>query len=269
MTRPLPGRLVLLGHPVHHSLSPRFQNAALRAAALPLEYEPIDVPPAALADTLATLRSQNAAGNVTIPHKEAVAGACDEITPVAARAGAVNTFWVQSGRMTGDNTDVGGFAAAATALLQATPANITIGVMGAGGAAAAVLTAAESWVGCHALVYNRDPARAKRLCARFSPLAQRIDDVRLVGRAQLVVNATSIGLADDALPIDPGFLDRDAVVLDLVYRPGETAWVRAARAHGHRAQDGLAMLIEQGALAFERWFGRPANREVMWEAVRT
>jgi shikimate dehydrogenase len=90
----------------------------------------------------------------------------------------------------------------------------------------------------------------------------------LVRECDLVVNATSVGLRDDAMPIEPSTLRSDAAVLDLVYRRGETAWVRAARARGLRARDGLVMLIEQGAAAFEQWFGFPPDRDAMWSAVR-
>ncbi len=263
----LPGRLVLLGHPVAHSLSPRFQNAALAAAGIPLRYEAIDVAPNALDSQLAQLRTQRAAGNATVPHKARVAAACDTLTPLAERAGAVNTFWMNGDELIGDNTDVGGFSAAVTQLLGAAPQRITVGIIGAGGAAAAVLTAVESWSGCRAFVYNRTLARADALCALFRPVARQIDDTAAMTEAQLVVNATSIGLHDDAFPLDIGLLGAGAAVLDLVYRAGETAWVRAARASGHPALDGLPMLIEQGALAFERWFGREPDRDVMWRAV--
>jgi shikimate dehydrogenase len=263
----LPGRLVLLGHPVGQSLSPRFQNAALQNAGLPLRYEALDIEPEALPATLTELRSMRAAGNVTIPHKYDVARACAALTPLAARVGAVNTFWTTDSGFVGDNTDVGGFSASVARLLGELPAGITVGVIGAGGAAAAVLAAVEEWGNCRAIVHNRSAERAERLCARFPSVARQIDDAPLLSQAQLVVNATSVGLRDDALPVDPALLDASAAVVDLVYRAGETAWVRAARARGHRAVDGLPMLIEQGALSFERWFGRPADRGVMWRAV--
>src|SRR5512133_543870 len=112
----LPGRLVLLGHPVSHSLSPRFQNAALRAAGIPLRYEALDVAPDALAATLSELAGQHACGNVTIPHKEGVAALCVRRSALAQRCGAVNTFWHEDGDLVGDNTDVGGVDAVAQAL---------------------------------------------------------------------------------------------------------------------------------------------------------
>ena len=107
----LPGRLVLLGHPVSHSLSPAFQNAALRRAALPIRYELLDVAPDALDATLDALIAEDAWGNATIPHKEHVASRCARVSALAERVGAVNTFWIEDGALVGDNTDVGGFLA--------------------------------------------------------------------------------------------------------------------------------------------------------------
>jgi shikimate dehydrogenase len=263
-----PGRLVLLGHPVAHSLSPLFQNAALRSARIPIVYEAIDVPADGLRTTLDALRAVDAAGNVTIPHKEAVAALCDDLTAVARRAGAVNTFWTQDGRLSGDNTDVGGFQAAVSEL-RADPPRV-VALFGAGGGAAAALTAVEAWRGARARVYSRTRRRTQSLCSRFDGIATAADSgSEAVRGADLVVNATPVGLIDDAMPIDPSVLDTGTVVLDLVYRPGGTAWVRSARARGMIASDGTTMLLEQGALAFERWFGLDADRRAMREALFT
>jgi shikimate dehydrogenase len=262
----LPGRLVLVGHPVAHSLSPTLQNAALRRAGIPLTYEALDVPPPHLAATIAELRSIGAAGNVTIPHKEAVAPQCDELTALARRVGAVNTFWCESGMLLGDNTDVGGFAAAAADLMgtdRDAPVR-SVALIGAGGAAAAVLAAVEQWPGARGRVYGRSPERTRRLCERFGALAVPAASAEEAVRdAELVVNATPLGLADDAIPIDPARLDARTAVLDLVYRRGGTPWVRAAIRAGLRAADGTGVLLEQGALAFERWFGISPDREAM------
>ena len=261
-------RLVLLGHPVAHSLSPRFQTAALRAANIPVEYSALDVDPPSLERVVAELKREGVAGNVTVPFKERVHDVCDELTPLAQRVGAVNTFWVsEDGALVGDNTDVGGFDYAVRSLLGSAPRDLTVGVLGAGGAAAGVLAAVESWPGCFAHVYNRTPERARLLAERFRSVAKPVDDVGVIAGAQLVVNATSLGLRDDAFPIDVALLAPEAAVVDLVYRRGETAFVRATRARGHRSVDGLPMLCEQGALAFERWFGRSPDRTVMWRAL--
>jgi shikimate dehydrogenase len=253
---------VLLGHPVAHSLSPRFQAAALRAAGLNVEYEAIDVAASALSNVLRQLVGEGAAGNVTVPHKESVFRACNRLTPVAARVGAVNTFWVEDGHLVGDNTDVGGFAAYGPSV----PPGSHVALLGAGGAAAAVLAAIAEWPGVQVSIWNRGAERAVDLAKRFSarPVGTKTEAVE---GASLVVNATSIGLDGVSQPIDVALLPQEAHVIDLVYSPNETPWVRAARAAGHRAMDGLAMLIEQGALAFERWFGKAPDRAAMWRAA--
>ena len=263
-----PERVVLLGHPVAHSLSPRIQNAAFAAAGLDTRYEAVDVDPPRFDEVVGALRREAACGNVTIPFKERMLTLCDALSPLARRVGAVNTWWVDDSRLVGDNTDVGGFDVAARRALDCDrPHDLTVGVLGAGGAAAAVLAAVESWPGCSAHVYNRTPERARMLCERFGAAAQPVDDVGAAGGADLVVNATSVGLKDDALPIDLSLVRRDSVVVDLVYRPGETRFVRELRARGNRAVDGISMLVEQAALAFEKWFGLTANRARMWEAL--
>ena len=266
--RRLPGRLVLLGHPVSHSLSPRFQNAALRAAGIPLVYEALDVAPEALAATLAELARNDASGNVTIPHKEAVAALCTSRSPLADRCGAVNTFWHEDGILVGDNTDVGGVDAIAGALLGRTRSSARVALLGAGGSAAAVLAAAERWGSARVRLYNRSMERAHALASRFGATVDVVDsaDAALDG-ATLVVNATPVGLRDDDLPVAIDRIPRGAAVFDLAYRTGETAWVRAARNAGHRAADGEGMLVEQGALSFELWFGIEPDRNAMWSAL--
>jgi shikimate dehydrogenase len=263
-----PRRLVLLGRSLAHTLSPRFQNAALRHEGINITYEALDIPSSSLDDVLDELEREGGAGNVTVPYKAKVFERCEHLSPIAQRVGAINTFWFERGEMYGDNTDVGGFAHAVTQLVGAEPRDATIGVLGAGGAAAAVLAAIEQWSGCTVLLHNRTAEHADSLCARFSTIARPSGPDLLARGADLVVNATTVGLRDHEVPLDPGGLKAGAAVLDLVYRNGETAWVRAARARGLRAMDGLPMLIEQGALAFERWFGFAPNREVMWASVR-
>lgn len=269
MTFELPGRLVLLGHPVAHSLSPRFQNAALSAAAIGLTYEAIDVVPGELARMAGLLREARAAGNVTVPHKEAFAACCGRLSPVAQRAGAVNTFWTEDGELVGDNTDVGGFDAAVRTTVGVPDFPRTVAVLGAGGAASAVLAAIERWDGATALVCARTMSRAEQLVSRYSRFARAEWSLETaVASATLVVNTTPLGLEGDELPVEPALLYASARVFDLTYRRGGTPWVLACRARGLPASDGLPMLIEQGALAFERWFGFEPDREVMREACR-
>jgi shikimate dehydrogenase len=259
-----PGRLVLLGHPVSHSLSPVFQNAALKASNIPLVYEALDVTGRELRSLLRQLKASNAAGNVTIPHKTAVHDLCDHLTDLAAKVGAVNTFWFDSKKLHGDNTDVGGFDAAARALLGGETVGARIVVLGAGGAAAAVLAAVEDWPDARVTVVARHNERAAALAKRFPDVARAEKSVeRAVRGATLIVNATPVGQQDEDQPVDVSLIPKSAAVLDLVYRHGGTPWVRAARDNGIRAADGLPMLLEQGALAFQRWFGTEPDREAM------
>ncbi|MDB4872089.1 MAG: Shikimate dehydrogenase [Gemmatimonadales bacterium] len=259
-----PGRLVLLGHPVSHSLSPVFQNAALRASGIPLVYEALDVGARELRSVLRQLRTSNGAGNVTIPHKTTVHDLCDELTELAAKVGAVNTFWVESNKLHGDNTDVGGFDAAARALLGGETADARVVVVGAGGAAASVVAAIEDWPGATVTVVARHSERAAALAKRFPDVARAEKSVEIAVRnATLIVNATPVGQHDEDQPVDVALIPKSAAVLDLVYRRGGTPWVRAARENGNRAADGLPMLLEQGALAFQRWFGKEPDREAM------
>lgn len=264
-----PARLVLLGHPVAHSVSPRFQNAALRAAGIELVYEAVDVAPPDLAATTRSLVTEGAAGNVTIPHKVAFAALCTNLSPVAMRTGAVNTFWAEGGELTGDNTDVGGFDAAVRATVGLPEGAFEVAVIGAGGAASAVLAAVERWQEARARVWSRKPERAEELVRRYATVARTVVSVAdAVRGAALVVNATPVGLSAGPLPVEPALLDAGAAAFDLAYRRGETDWVHACRARGLRASDGLPMLLEQGALAFVRWFGREPDRRAMRLAVQ-
>jgi shikimate dehydrogenase len=263
-----PSRLVLLGHPVAQSISPRIQNAALRSAGIALTYEARDVPPAALDGVLQELAAERGAGNVTIPHKEAVAARCARLTPLAGRVGAVNTFWHESGQLVGDNTDVGGIDASVRALLGDDVRSARVALIGAGGSAAAVLAAAEGWGAARVTIYNRHMDRARGLAARFPGVAEVAASLSDALRgATLVINSTPVGMHDHALPVPLELIPPGAAVFDLVYRAGETAWATAAREAGHRAADGMGMLVEQGALAFTRWFAREPDRAAMWRAM--
>lgn len=263
MTRTLPGRLVLLGHPVAHSLSPRFQGAALARAGIPLRYEALDVAPPLLASTLQELRQVHAAGNVTVPHKVAVAKQCDRLTTIAARVAAVNTFWHEGDALIGDNTDIAGFQAMAESFGIARE-GAEVALVGAGGAARAVCAAIEQWPGASIRLWSRRAEQAAELATQFATLVTVCRTVQeALHSANVVVNATPLGMRDDELPMTITSLPRDADVMDLVYRPGLTRWVREARSRGHRAADGREMLLWQGVRAFERWFGILPDVDVM------
>ena len=268
-----PSRLVIVGHPVAHSLSPLFQSAALRAAGIPVPYDREDVAPDRLSVALARLAADGAGGNITIPHKETAAELLSRCTPVAARVGAVNTFWTEHGALVGHNTDVDGAVATIRALLpgdRGEPRDVPVVVLGAGGSAAAVLVALHD-LGLHRItVVARTPLRAQALSERLSiPVRIVTNDAAddAARSASLVINATPVGMRDDAFPMAVESLPAHCAVFDLVYRAGLTPWIAACREAGLRAEDGLRMLVEQGAAAFETWFDMPAPREAMWRAL--
>jgi len=262
----LPSRLVLLGHPVAHSLSPLFQTAALRHAGLPLTYRALDVAPEQFDATVTALAEERAGGNVTIPHKGAMFGRCDVVTDAARGVRAVNTFWVSDGALHGDNTDIGGFDRAVRAIVD--PARIKhVTLVGAGGSAAAVAAATARWPGVTLTIWNRTRNRADALAHSFDHARVEMELSRAVRDADLVVNATPTGLHDDTMPVALSLVQPHTALFDLVYHGGGTPWIRAGRDAGHAAADGLGMLVEQGALAFERWTGRAADRGVMWAAL--
>jgi shikimate dehydrogenase len=263
-----PTRLVLLGHPVSHSLSPRFQNAALAACGLRQRYSTLDVLPDALAATVRALSVEGAGGNVTIPHKEAMFVLADYRSEAAVQTGAVNVFWFENGALIGHNTDVEGLESALLALLPGGIAGATCALLGAGGSAGAALVALQR-LGCGPIrVWSRTAGRASSLARRTgSYVTEYASAEATVQDASLVINATPIGLYGDAMPVDPMALAPDAAVLDLVYRRGGSAWMRACERRGHHAQDGLHMLVEQGAAAFTAWFGVEAPRQAMWAAL--
>ena len=282
MTRPMerpvcaaqrPSRLAIIGQPVAHSLSPVFQRAALGAAGLSVPYDREDVAPDQLANALTRLAAEGAGGNITIPHKEAAAGLIARCTPVARRVGAVNTFWTEHGALVGHNTDVEGAAATITALCSSDVVDrrdFPVVLIGAGGSAAATLVALHDLGYRDLTIVARNAARAQALSARLSIPAQiaSIDAVDVaVGTAALVINATPVGLRDDVFPVAVSALSARCAVFDLVYRPGLTPWIAECRRAGLRAEDGLRMLVEQGAAAFESWFDIPAPREAMWHAL--
>jgi len=258
--------LTVIGDPVTHSLSPLMHNAAIRCLALDAVYVALRVPSAALGEVLTALAAVGAAGNVTVPHKEAVERLLARKTDLCARAGACNTFWTENGVLVGDNTDVAGVRASLTAL------GVTGGgrwlVLGTGGAARAVLIAAK---GMDAELYarSRNPARARAFAEWGASRGVEVHVPHGPVDVDVAINATPLGLHEtDPLPTEPGELKELLVALDLVYARNETRWVRTLRAGGVTAQDGRELLVQQGAAAFTRFFPRQvAPVEVMRAAV--
>lgn len=259
--------LGLIGYPVTHSLSPFFQQAALEACGLRVRYELWPTPAEALPERIASLRRPEIVGaNVTVPHKEAVAHFVDLLAPRAQQAKAVNTIVVRNGQLIGDNTDIPGFLfPLQRRSFPMSEARVVL--LGAGGAARAVLVSLTE-IGCHSLIVaNRSPERAQHLVAEFG-LGQAIElgpGLRpVLETADLLVNATSVGWDGETAPLPLGwlnFLPPTALVYDLTYR--ETPLLRAARKRGLATLDGLEMLVAQGAESFRLWFDQEPPFELM------
>jgi shikimate dehydrogenase len=253
----------ILGDPVAHSLSPAMQNAAFHALGVEAVYVPLRCDAAALGPLMETLAAQGGGGNVTIPHKSAAAEVIARHAPSGPPLQVCNTFWGCEGRLAGAETDSGAIVTVLERL--GAPGNNWL-VIGTGGSAhAALLAAARS--GARLAVRSRSPVRARA----FEQLVESLGVPRASdSRYDVVLNCTPLGWQEsDPLPLDPQRIPERAVALDLVYRPGETRWVRALRALGRTAVDGREVLLEQGAAAFELWFpDRRAPREVMRAAVR-
>lgn len=275
-----PARYGLVGHPVSHSLSPRLFEWLHADGDARCSYALLDVDPAGLEGFLTTAGRDFHGLNVTVPHKVAVAAMCSERTPAAARVGAVNAVRLRPAEdgaglvLLGDNTDVAGFALALA--LTTRPPRAAV-VLGAGGAARAVVLALAGLGTPEIRVVNRSPARADALYRALAPHAPGLVlaspeglDAACVG-ADLVVQATSAGLAPGSRPprVPWDRLATGAVAMDLVYRPRWTAFLAAADAAGLETIDGLEMLAGQaiGALAFFRDEPPPADAAVRARAL--
>jgi len=268
-------RLVLIGHPVAHSLSAAMQQAALDAAGIDARYELLDVPLPELADVIEGLRGDEFLGaNVTIPHKERVVPMVDRLTDDAQSTGAVNTITREGRRLVGHNTDVPAFKVALDELVGRQKMPRTAVVLGAGGGARAVVHGLITAGFLRVIVFNRHLHRAEGLVRFFGkgaahmelkamPWHESIIEVEL-SKAKVLVNASSVGLGSDESPIPGELLPPELMVMDLVYRPRVTRLLADAEAANAAAtMNGELMLLHQGAAAFELWTGQTAPLELM------
>jgi shikimate dehydrogenase len=253
-------RVGLIGDPVAHSISPSMQQPALDALGISATFELWHTLAADLPARIASLRAPDVLGaNVTVPHKLGVMDHLDEVSPLARRAGAVNVIVHREGHLSGDNTDIHGFA---VSLEEACP-NARVRpalVLGAGGAARAAVWALAS-SGTQVTVWNRTARKAAALATELG-----VEAATRPGPAELLVNATSVGLrADDSLDGLP--LVDARVVVDLVYGDAPTPIARWAEERGARLVDGREVLVRQGARSLAVWTGREAPLEAMRRAV--
>lgn len=267
--------LGVIGDPVAHSASPAMHNAALAHTGLDYVYIACHVTPDGLPDLGTSMRTLGIRGlNVTVPHKQSVMAVVDELSEAATRIGAVNTIVHEAGRLLGDNTDAYGIAASLRedgGLAQLPPRVV---LLGAGGAARAVLHAVLEDTGVEQVwVLNRTLERAQQLvdelgCGRA--VAGPLNDSAPLNQAGLLINCSSVGLAPhvDVSPLGDGAgLHDEMVVVDIVYKPLRTLLLQQAEAAGARTVDGLGMLVHQAARAFELWTGQPAPVAVMRQAL--
>ncbi|MDM8519734.1 shikimate dehydrogenase [Anaerolineales bacterium HSG6] len=269
----------LLGWPVSHSLSPNMHNAAFKQLGLDWAYVPFPVRPTDLPKALKGLMALNVKGvNVTVPHKQAVMRYMDEVSKAAQTIGAVNTIYLKEGKFVGYNTDSTGFL---NSLIEAEchPKGLRVAVLGAGGAARAVVFAL-TWAEVDSVVVlNRTAERAAFLIddlidtfpgstLHFAPLTES-SVVALKDSFDLVINTTSVGMyphVDDCLWPKNIPMPSTAAYCDLVYNPLETVFLARAKMAGAKTIDGLGMLIHQGAAALELWTGKTAPADVMRQA---
>ena len=265
-------RVVLIGHPVAHSLSGAMQQAAFDELGVDARYELWDKPPIDLADAVAELRTDDFLGaNVTIPHKERVVPMVDRLTEEATATGAVNTITREGKRLVGHNTDVAGFDVALDKLVgrQKMPKQAVI--LGAGGGARAVVYGLIREGFQRIIVFNRHLHRAEGMVKHFSRTAAHMELRAMpwhesiieseIAKTKVLINATSIGLTSDISPLPAEVLSNELLVLDLIY--AKTRLLRDAHAAGATTLDGELMLLHQGAAAFTLWTGQPAPLELM------
>jgi shikimate dehydrogenase len=271
----------LIGKPLKRRHSQVMHDAAFDAAGIDARYVLLELDADAVAGAVAEARSSDAwlGLGVTAPYKLVVAGLCDAIDDDAAAIGAVNNVErTADGRLVGFNTDAPGFQAGVERAMGRSLAGAEVVVVGAGGAAHAVVFACLRAGAARVSVANRTAGKTAALVDRFAEVgsgARRaigLDEgsgafEAALARADVAVNATTVGMVDPGVTIPVERLPATATVFDLVYVPAETPLLRAARARGLRAANGSEMLIAQAAAAFERWTGVGGMADVMRAAV--
>ena len=272
--------LGIIGYPIGHSVSPRFQQAALDHLGIDHLYRPYEVHPDHVADFVASLRDDSVLGiNVTVPHKEAVMPFLDEIDDWAAEAGAVNTIVNRDGRLVGYNTDGYGFLRALRESAGLDPSGKHALILGAGGSARGVVQALLRAGVAELVIANRTLERAQalaELAAGRDVPARAVglnftESIQAAGSPDLIVNCTSLGMYhgpdETATPLASSTIPSTALVYDLVYNPMLTPLLREAQTAGAPTLGGISMLVYQGAASFELWLQRPAPVSVMMDAA--
>ena len=253
----------LLGHPVGHSMSPIMHEVAYKQLNLDASYTAYDVLPEKLEEVVQSLRTSNISGcNVTIPHKVHVMDYLDEIDEEALQIGAVNTILSEDGILKGYNTDGRGYIQSLLTIVQEL-AGHRILVIGAGGAARAVVAVLLQHQPESVVIANRTEQKAEELVALFSEKASILESVSVsaaAGRLEefsIIINTTSVGMSPNVedMPISLERMSPRAVVSDLIYNPLETRLLKEAKKRGAKTDNGIGMFVHQGVLSIEHWTG--------------
>lgn len=263
----------LIGYPVSHSMSPEMQNAAFQRAGLDYEYDKYSVHPDVLEQAVQSLRDYSFAGcNVTIPHKQHVMRYLDEISPGAESIGAVNTIVNENGKLIGYNTDGAGFVQGLMRKLKTPLEDARILVIGAGGASRAICYALAESNSKTIAIANRTLEKANHIkeeCMRPEDRVVTLNEAaETLSLYNIVINTTSIGMDKDTnLPLDLTNLVPGTVLSDIIYNPIKTHWLQEGERKSAIVDNGVAMLVYQGALAFEKWTGIKPDVQLMEEIV--
>jgi shikimate dehydrogenase len=279
-----PARLAVIGDPIAHSKSPQMHNPALKARGIEAQYVRVQVPAGHVKEAFRLFANQGFLGvNITIPHKFEALDAVDVVDPLAARLGAVNTLAIRDGRLYGYNTDGPGFLRSVREAFGKEVRELRILILGAGGGAGRAVAVQSVLAGCrHLLLANRTESKLAALLDELRSLTTEavaletcgLDHGQLAARlvgVDLVVNATSVGMKAGDEPLLPaGVLEDRHLVYDMVYRSdGPTDLIQQATRVGARHADGMSLLLHQGAISFEHWFGGEAPLEAMRTGLMT
>lgn len=276
-----PARLAVIGDPIAHSRSPQMHNPALQACGIEAQYIRVQVPVGRVAEAFRQFAKCGFLGvNITIPHKFEALAVVDEVDELAAALGAVNTLAIRDGKLHGYNSDGPGFIRSVREAFGAELQDLRVLILGAGGGAGRAVAVQSALKKCQKLILvNRSMEKAETVaaeiravgrCPEVTVLNWTDEDVaNAASDVDLIVNATSIGMkTGDAKLLPEGVLEARHLVFDMVYRAdGATPLLADARLAGAKTVDGLTLLLHQGAISFEHWFGRPAPLGVMREGL--
>lgn len=276
-----PAKLAVIGYPVAHSASPQMQQPAIDAMGLGYSYVRVEVEPGNVSRDAAIMRDAGFFGiNCTVPHKFEAMAHCAELTREAETLGVVNTIVFRESGDLGHNTDGPGFENAIRESFGVELSRLRICILGAGGGAGRAIAAQAALIGCPQIVLaNRSAEKVEELADHLSTLSHSTltpvaldspDLASLAAKCDLIINATSVGLkVGDPSPLPDGILHKKHLVYDTIYNPAETPLLAAARKIGAKTDNGLSMLLHQGALSLALWTGQQPDIQAMREGLQS